>query len=254
MVHLLPDLKRLPHPSTRANSPTGKRAAYEQDPIDVEQIAEIWASILGLKPSSITAEYNFFDLGGHSLSLADLAARLSNAFGFKIPVARLADPATLNGHLETVRAVRDGHTAAMQADLPAVLRADAVLDEDIRPVDAKIKALGKAETILLTGVTGFLGPFLLRDLLDTTTAKIICMVRFGDASKEELPAGVARIRRNLLDFGLWSDLIMERVEVLPGNLSRKRFGMSPDAFAELAGRVDVIVHAVNHLYVGISRN
>jgi thioester reductase-like protein len=245
------DLKSLPLPKTRTNSPTDKRATYEQESIDIEQIAEIWASILGLKTSSITPEYNFFDLGGHSLSLADLAARLSNTFGLKIPVARLADPATLNGHLDTVRSVRDGHTAAVQADLPAVLRADAILDKDIQPIDAKISSLEDAKTVLLTGVTGFLGPFLLRDLLDSTNAKIICMVRFNDASQEGLPAGVARIRKNLLDFGLWSDLIMERVEVLPGNLSRKRFGMSPDAFSDLASRVDVIVHAaatVNLVY------
>ncbi|KAF2255797.1 tyrocidine synthetase 1 [Trematosphaeria pertusa] len=245
------DLKRLPPPHTRTKSPTGKRATFEQDPIDTKQITEIWAAILGIKPSSITPEYNFFDLGGHSLSLADLAARLSNTFGLKIPVARLADPATLNGHLDTVRSVRDGQTAAVQADLPAVLRADSVLDKDIQPVNAKICALKDAETVLLTGVTGFLGAFLLRDLLDSTSAKIICLVRFNDASQDDRPAGIARIRRNLLDFGLWSDLIMERVEILPGNLSRKRFGLSPDAFAELAGRVQVIVHAaatVNLVY------
>lgn len=245
------DLKQLPSPKTRTSSPNGARATYEQDAITIEQIAEIWAAVLGLKPSSITPEYNFFDLGGHSLSLADLAARLSNTFGLKIPVARLADPATLNGHLDTVRSVRQGHTAAIQADLPAILRADAVLDKDIQPKQATFKTIKDAGTILLTGVTGFLGAFLLRDLLDTTTAKIICMVRFSDASQDELPGGVARIRRNLLDFGLWSDIIMERVEVLPGNLSRRRFGMAPDAFQELASRVDVIVHAaatVNLVY------
>ncbi|KAK7193434.1 linear gramicidin synthetase subunit C [Paraphaeosphaeria sporulosa] len=245
------DLKALPPPNTRTKSPTGKRAAYEQDPIDIGQITSVWASILGIQPSSITPEYNFFDLGGHSLLLADLAARLSNRFGLKIPVARLADPATLNGHLDTVRAVRDGQTAAVQADLPAVLRADSVLDKEIQPTNTKMNALKDAKTVLLTGVTGFLGAFLLRDLLDSTSAKIICLVRFSDASQDEIPAGIARIRRNLLDFGLWSDLIMERVEILPGNLSRRRFGLPPDAFAEIAKRVDVIVHAaatVNLVY------
>lgn len=245
------DLKRLPPPNTRTKSPSGKRPAYEQDPIDIAQITEIWAAVLGIQPSSITPEYNFFDLGGHSLSLADLAARLSNTFGLKIPVARLADPATLNGHLDTVRSVRDGHTAAVQADLPAVLRADSILDKDIQPSNAKICALKDAKTILLTGVTGFLGAFLLRDLLDSTSANIVCLVRFSDASQEDLPGGIARIRRNLLDFGLWSDLIMERVEILPGNLARKRFGLHPDAFKDLASRVEVIVHAaatVNLVY------
>jgi amino acid adenylation domain-containing protein len=235
------DLKRLPAP-TRPQTPVN--GLNERDPIQIEAIKELWASTLNVSSSVVTPEANFFDLGGHSLSLADLASRLSNMFGFRVPVARLADPATLNGHLETVRAVRDGHAAAVQADLPAILRADSVLDEDIKPrTELKMCPLKDAETVLLTGVTGFLGAFLLSDLLENTSAKIICLVRFNDPAQDDLPGGIARIRRNLLDFGLWNDSIMERVEILPGNLGRKRFGLSPEAFDELAARVQVIVHA-----------
>ncbi|KAF2034985.1 acetyl-CoA synthetase-like protein [Setomelanomma holmii] len=244
------DLKNLP-PPTRPTSPTGSARKYEQSPITIEQVTESWASILGVSASTITPEYNFFDLGGHSLLLADLAARLSNTFGFRVPVARLATPATLNGHLDTVRAIRDGHTAQVQENLPQVLRADAVLDKEIQPTNAKVCALKDAKTVFLTGVTGFLGAFLLRDLLENTSATIVCMVRFADSSQDDIPAGIARIRRNMLDFGLWNDSIMERVEILPANLSRKRFGLSPDAFKQLAERTDVILHAaatVNLVY------
>lgn len=243
------NLKALPPP--RPSSPTGSARRFEQSPIAIEQITEIWASILGVSASSITPEYNFFDLGGHSLLLADLAARLSNTFGLRVPVARLANPATLNGHLDTVRAIRDGHTAEVQENLPAVLRADSVLDKDIQPQNPKFCAIKDAKTILLTGVTGFLGAFLLRDLLENTSAQILCMVRFADSSQDDIPAGIARIRRNMLDFGLWSDNIMERVEILTGNLARKRFGLAPDTFNELAERIDIILHAaatVNLVY------
>ena len=245
------DLKRLPAPPTANAAAQATAKPAEQDPIGIEAIAEIWSATLGTSPSAITPEHNFFDMGGHSLSLADLASRLSRNFGFRIPVARLADPATLNGHLETVRAVRDGHTAAVQADLPAVLRADSVLDRDIYPSGAKICAATKAKTILLTGATGFLGAFMLNDLLESTSAQILCLVRFNDPSEDDIPAGIARIRRNLLDLGLWRDGIMERVEILPGNLSRKRLGLSPDEFDKLATRVQVIIHAaatVNLVY------
>ncbi|KAL1604609.1 putative NRPS-like protein biosynthetic cluster [Nothophoma quercina] len=243
------NVKALPPP--RSSSPTGSARKYEQSPISIEQITTIWASILNIDASSITPEYNFFDLGGHSLLLADLAARLSNTFGFRVPVARLATPATLNGHLDTVRKIRDGSVAEIQENLPAVLKADSVLDKDIQPKEAKFVALKDAKTVLLTGVTGFLGAFLLRDLLEHTSATIICMVRFADASQDDVPAAIARIRSNLLDFGLWSDSIMERVEILPGNLSRKRFGLPPAKFQELADRLDVILHAaatVNLVY------
>jgi amino acid adenylation domain-containing protein/thioester reductase-like protein len=246
------DLKRLPPPPTeKAGQINGQTKIEQQDTISIESIAEVWAATLKTSPSNISPEHNFFDLGGHSLSLADLASRLSRNFGFRIPLQRLVDPPTLNGHLETVRAVRDGQVAAVQADLPAVLRVDSVLDKDIVPSKTTMCALNKAETVLLTGATGFLGAFLLNDLLESTSAQIICLVRCNDPSDEDKPGGIARIRRNMLDLGLWSDSMMERVEILPGNLSRKRFGLSHETFDELASRVQVIIHAaatVNLVY------
>lgn len=241
------DLKRLPSPVNNK----GKKDAEQDHPISIKDISAIWATVLKTSRTLIKPEDNFFDLGGHSLSLADLSSRLSRHFGFRIPIARLAETPTLAGHLETVRAIRDGHTAAVQADLPAVLRADATLDGDIRPTNAKICPVNEASTVLLTGVTGFLGAFLLRDLLENSSAHIICLVRFNEPADDDQPGGVARIRRNLLDLGIWRDSIMERVEILPGNLSRTRFGLSPEAFDELAARVQVIVHAaatVNLVY------
>lgn len=242
------DYKRLPAPPT-AVSGNGPKA--DNDPINIDSVAEAWAAALNTSKSIIKPEHSFFDLGGHSLSLADLALRMSRIFGLRIPVARLADPPTLSGHLQTVRDVRDGFAAAVQADLPAVLRADSVLDEDIRPSNAVMCPVNQAKHILLTGATGFLGAFLLNDLLESTSAKIICLVRFSDPTEADQPAGIARIRRNLLDLGLWHDSIMERIEILPGNLSRKRLGLTPESFEALAARVQVIIHAaatVNLVY------
>ncbi|PWY89686.1 acetyl-CoA synthetase-like protein [Aspergillus sclerotioniger CBS 115572] len=244
------DLKRLPALRT-ADHVNGNGKPVEQDPIGIEQVAAIWAAALKTSRTLLRPDDDFFDLGGHSLSLADLSSRMSRHFGFRVPIARLAENSTLTGHLQTVRDIRDGHTAAVQADLPAVLRADSTLDDDIRPTKATIRSVDQADTVLLTGVTGFLGAFLLHDLLESTSAHIICLVRFTDPADDDQPGGVARIRRNLLDLGLWRDSVMERVEILPGNLSRTRFGLSPEAFDELASRVQVIVHAaatVNLVY------
>ena len=242
------DLDRLPPPPTpKSEAVNGQKA--EKDPIGIDNVAEVWAATLKVPRSILTPDHSFFDLGGHSLSLAELAAKLSRIFGFRIPVARLADPTTLSGHVQTVRAVRDGQIAAVQADLGAALRTDSVLDKDIEPSGAKITSLKAAETVFLTGATGFLGAFLLNDLLDSTSAHIVCLVRFTEPSDADMPAGIARLRRNLVDLGLWRDSIMERVEILPGNLSRKRLGLSPDAFAELAARVQVIVHAAANVRI-----
>lgn len=244
------DLKNLPPPRT-ASSVNGNGQKLQRDPISIDDVAAVWATVLKTSRALLKPTDNFFDLGGHSLLLADLSSRLSRNFGFRVPIPRLAEDPTLTGHLETVRAVRDGHTAAVQADLPAVLRADSTLDADIRPSNATICSVNKANTVLLTGVTGYLGAFLLNDLLQNTSAHVICLVRFNEPADDDQPGGIARLRRNLLDMGLWRDAIMERVEILPGNLSRPRFGLSPEAFDELASRVQVIIHAaatVNLVY------
>ena len=243
------DISQLPPPPIPV---AADEKPADKDPIGVDNVAEVWATTLKVPRNILTPELSFFDLGGHSLSLAELAAKMSRTFGFRIPVARLADPTTLSGHVQTVRAVRDGQIAAVQADLPAALREDTLLPPDIKPpLKSKIRSLKEAQTVLLTGATGFLGAFLLNDLLESTSAHIVCLVRFTDPSGDDLPAGVAKIRRNLIDLGLWRDSIMERVEILPANLARDRLGLSPDAFTELAARVQVIIHAaanVNLVY------
>ncbi|ROW18173.1 hypothetical protein VPNG_00119 [Cytospora leucostoma] len=216
-----------------------------------EQIAELWAACLKIPQSAVTKEHSFFDLGGHSLSLADLSNRLSKTLGFPVPIGSLAGNPTIKGHLDAVIAARDGHTAAVQADLPAVLRADSVLPPDFQPKNAKMTPLSEARTVLLTGATGFLGAFLLSSLLESTEADIICVVRFNDPIDDQCSAGMARVRKNLVDLGLWTDSLIDRIEILPANLARKRLGLTPDQFEDLASRVDVVIHAaatVNLVY------
>jgi amino acid adenylation domain-containing protein/thioester reductase-like protein len=245
------DLKRLPPPGVSISTIFNHTKTERDRAINIETIAEAWAASLNVPFISVTKEHTFFDLGGHSLTLADLANRLSRTFGFAVPVSRLVVNPTLESHLEVVCSIRDGHTAAVQADLPAVLRSDSALPEDIQPCGTPMCSLSGASTVLLTGATGFLGAFLLVDLLESTSARILCLVRFSDPTEDDASAGVARIRKNLLDLGLWKDSILDRIEVIPGNLSHARLGLAPDVYKELTANVQVIIHAaatVNLVY------
>ncbi|KAK9419587.1 putative Carrier domain-containing protein [Seiridium unicorne] len=246
------NLKALPTPSaTKSQNGAGSRDDSRNTEVKTETIAKLWAASLNLSARSVTEEHDFFDLGGHSLALADLASRLTEAYGFPVPLSRLAGNPTLEGHAQAVRAARDGHTAAVQGDLPQVLRADSTLPEDIQAKDAKMCPLSEANTVLLTGVTGYLGAFLLTSILENTSARVICLVRFTHPSGESRGEGMSRLRKNLIDLGIWNPSILDRVEVLPGNLGRKRLGLAPDTFDELASKLDVIIHAgatVNLVY------
>lgn len=247
------DLKNLPDP-LKAKPQNGTKVNGHDNESDQKiktQITKMWAASLNLSVRSVTDEHDFFDLGGHSLALADLSRRLTEAFGFPIPLNRLAGNPTLEGHFDVVRAARDGHISALQSDLPAVLRADSTLPNDIQPSGTSLCPLNEAKTVLLTGVTGYLGAFLLTSILKSSSARVVCLIRFTHPSQNAIPAGMARLRKNLLDLGIWNDSILDRVEVLPGNLGRKRLGLTPDVYEHLASRVQVIIHSgatVNLVY------
>ncbi|KAJ2982011.1 hypothetical protein NQ176_g1666 [Zarea fungicola] len=245
------DLRALPSPPLPKALPRMKKLE-ENVPAKLETIVQIWADALSMPVSAIDPELDFFDLGGHSLILADVANRLCKAFGFAVPLAPLAGNPTLEGHLKAVKAARDGHAVAIQADLPAVLAADCALAEDIQaPAGAKFCRLGDAETVLLTGCTGYLGAFLLKSLLENTTVNIICLVRFSEPRDDCKPAAIARVRRNMIELGIWKDSMLDRIDIFPGNLAHKHLGLSPEKFEDLASRAQVIIHAaatVNLMY------
>ena len=70
---------------------------------------------------------------------------------------------------------------------------DLILPEDICPVvDHKP---GEVNSILLTGATGFLGSHLLNVLLQTTNAKIYCLVRIREDQN-----GIQRIHKAFANY------------------------------------------------------
>ncbi|KAF5229701.1 hypothetical protein FANTH_14108 [Fusarium anthophilum] len=239
------DLKVLPAPpSPRSPIPRIKTENKQQNTeVDQDTVIKLWAASLNMLPKIITPEHDFFDLGGHSLALADLAGRLTNTFGFPVPLSPLAENPSLYGHIKAIEDARDGHTASVEADLPAVLRADSVLPGDINATDSPPRSLRDADTILLTGATGYLGAFLLKNLVESTSGHIVCLMRFLQPVEDFVSTGLARIRENCINLGIWEDYFLERIEILPATLNKERLGLSKDIFDSLATRVQIIFHA-----------
>ncbi|HEY6331689.1 MAG TPA: non-ribosomal peptide synthetase [Blastocatellia bacterium] len=74
-----------------------------------EQLAEIWAEVLGLK--NVGVNDNFFDLGGHSLNVLQVVSRMQSAFDIELPLATLFKAPTISrlaDYIETVRWALDG--------------------------------------------------------------------------------------------------------------------------------------------------
>lgn len=257
------DLKNLPNPKAAIAAASGTnsraRSPAPDETVNLKSIAQLWALSLNINPNTILEAgktVSFFDLGGHSLLLADLATRISKTLGgFSVPLAELAGNPTLQDHVRVTLNARDGYNAAVQADLPTVLRADIELAPEFKLASSEQTVaacpLSEAKTILLTGATGFLGGFLLHDLIQHTTARIVCLIRFNAPYRTDRSAAMARLRRNMLDLGFWDHSMLDRIDVLPANLSRNRLGLVPEVYESLVETVDVIVHCaaqVNLVY------
>ncbi|MBZ5524842.1 MAG: SDR family oxidoreductase, partial [Acidobacteriia bacterium] len=135
-----------------------------------------------------------------------------------------------------------------RTDPPLDLMAEAVLDPGIQPSAATggDVDLTAAKAVLLTGASGFLGAYLLHDLMTTTEDCVYCLVRCR--SKED---GGNRIKNNLLKYGLWNDDFISRIVPVPGDLALPFLGVGAETFDTLCNVIDIIYHngaVVNFIY------
>ncbi len=130
------------------------------------------------------------------------------------------------------------------------LTAEAVLDPTIVPSPGTVPGvpavrMDEVKAVLLTGATGFLGAYLVAELLRQTRADVLCLVRGASAAE-----ATARLQASLAEYGQWTAEAAGRVRAVPGDLARPLLGLSEARFAALASEVDAIYH--NGAWVNVS--
>ncbi|WP_326799894.1 amino acid adenylation domain-containing protein [Streptomyces sp. NBC_01808] len=219
------DRRALPAPGTPASPGAGRapRTPYEK------ALCELFAEVLELP--AVGVDDDFFALGGHSL----LATRLAGRIG-----ERLAVPFGLSALLEAptpAGLARQLGAEGLRAAPSWVPDSEAKLSPALR-FTAAVPPVGGPREVLLTGATGFVGAFLLAELLRATTARVHCLVRAGTAAgaRERLAAA-------LRAYGLDAAVGDPRTVAVPGDLGAVDLGAGPEGWARLRDGVDTIVHA-----------
>jgi len=204
--------------------------------------------VLGV--NKVSGEDDFFALGGNSLLAIQCIHRVSEQLQIEVPVSVLVQHPTLAAFAKAITTA--SHPSAPSAptsvdsqDLD--LQAEAKLDPSIQyRIPANVTKAQSPSSVFLTGATGFVGPYLLAELLEQTQADLYCLVRYcpGESARK-------RIEKQLKSYALWHPSYRQRIVPVIGDLSKPLLGLTSEQFEDLANSIDVIYHSgawVNFVY------
>lgn len=201
-----------------------------------EQLAQIWTQVLDI--NQVGVHDDFFELGGNSLLAAQLLFQIRKEFSLELPLSALFQAPTVAGLARSILIAQDSNSELKFDTITfADLQADAVLESTITPEAPFIDSGQEPQQILLTGASGFLGAFLLHELLQQTQAEIYCLVRASNFEEAE-----EKLHRNLKRYLFQEKKLDARIVPVLGDLSQSLLGLSEQKFRELANKIDLIYH------------
>ncbi|MFE0254772.1 amino acid adenylation domain-containing protein [Streptomyces sp. NPDC059010] len=232
------DRRALPAPPDTVAG-TGRAPRTETEAL----LCGLFAEVLGV--AEVSADDDFFALGGHSLLATRLAGRIGETLAVRFSLSALLEaptPAGLARHLTEGGPQAASWVPDSEAELSPALR----FTPGTSPAGpSEVPHAGGPREILLTGATGFVGAFLLAELLQRTSARVHCLVRARtDAEAVERLTGA--MRRYGIDLGPTPD--DPRLHVVRGDLAAVDLGLDPADWARLRERVDTIVHGGAHVH------
>ncbi|KDQ32132.1 hypothetical protein PLEOSDRAFT_1062196 [Pleurotus ostreatus PC15] len=205
-------------------------ALHEASAVDpVALMKSIWQATLAI-PFDIGIDDNFFDLGGNSISASSVLHRYRRASGTEIPVHAIYQHPTIRC-LVSADQIRN-------ISMTETLLRDSRLADDICP-QVTTNYRTEAKHVFLTGATGFLGAYVLNDLLKIRSVDtVICLVRAPSDAIARL-----RIQHALERYDLWNACspVASKISAFAGSLQDEQFGLSTEAYNK-ALNTDIIYH------------
>ncbi|CAL8131186.1 unnamed protein product [Orchesella dallaii] len=220
---------------------------YERVILLKKTLGFIVYSVLRMDASdSINYNINFQDLGVDSLMFVEIKNLIQTLMGNRLVVSTSAikESDTINFLGDTLVGLIEGdiehdNTKPTHEQVNQLIREDCHLPDHIFAKDGQqAKLVGEVRTILLTGCTGTLGPYILRELTNRSQiTEIFCLIR---------PSKTNSIKQRLISvlegMGLLSHINMKKVTCISGNVAATKLGIDEKIYAELSGKVDAIFH------------
>ncbi|MBD2136387.1 thioester reductase domain-containing protein [Anabaena sp. FACHB-1237] len=214
------------------------------------------AEAVELSPEEIDVKENIGNYGLDSTQAMMIIGKLEKLLGFQpSPVLlwnypniadlsdRLAEEYQDNSELQHIDKISNHNI-----NTPSLLDlgAEAILDPTIQPIGNYTGSITHPQNIFVTGGTGYLAAFIIKELLLATVAKIYCLVRADNISEAK-----NKLVKNLENYAIWDDQYQERIIPIIGDLAEPFLGIASAEFANLAANIDTIYHSaalLNYVY------
>ena len=207
------------------------------------RLEKIWLEVLAYPVERIESHNDFFRLGGTSMQAATLIYRIQKAFKVRFSAQALYENTIFSAlavHIDDSRAGK-----LETKDEKERWLADSNLSQGLEPLTGQLPDWRSATEgrVFLTGATGFVGAFLLSQLLQLSEVKSVgCLVRAANPV-----SGLMRIRKNLIKYDLWQKVFDTKVFVLPGDIAESNLGLDSARFEEMANWASVVFHLGAHV-------
>ena len=175
---------------------------------------------------------------GDSLTGLRLSRAIETNLGISVSIENLFQ--TNLTYQQLVQRIKHGLSMTVMIDPP-------ILEVPLNNKDRQVND-SPPSTIFMTGVTGFIGAFLLAEMLETCSSycQVICLIRSKSTSD-----AWNRLERQMKFYQIWQNDFRNRIECVSGDLLLDRFGLDEQTLEQLSNRIDLIVHCaaeVNIVY------
>lgn len=185
-----------------------------------EYVLRIWRKILNRQ--DLNPEESFFEQGGTSLAALSVLSLFFN-----------------DGKEMSLAQFYEHPTAIEQAGVLGILQSEEKKEGEnkqrIENVEEPKIEKKPGNHVFLTGATGFFGAHLLKELIESDSRTLYCLMRDGS-------------RQRLVDVLSWyfgngfSMDIKNRIKVVKGDITKDKFGLSEKAYDELIKEIGEIFH------------
>ncbi|MCP4137976.1 MAG: SDR family NAD(P)-dependent oxidoreductase, partial [bacterium] len=214
-------------------------------------IITIFSEVLKVKQDTIDIDTEITEYGADSIVLIRIANMLSELYDAAVQPKVIAEIPTIRS---LVQHLIDTDITNEKYYIRKEVPKEKAIDKKVKTTvtfdntahfeserSREVKENFKSDNIFITGTTGVLGTYILKELLLTTKANIYALVRAKDKAH-----GLERIKKTLLSYGKDDALFKEfdkRVTPVIGDITEDKLGLAEDEYKKLAGIIDVTFHS-----------